>query len=83
MFKFTRFSSVIQICWLHIVGNGDLTLLLTSKEPNIEELINNHQPQYHINKSIIVISIIIYFYLFLGSNYVKNIVLPYMLIGAI
>ena len=29
---------------LDIVGHGDLTLLLTSKEPNIEELIKNHQP---------------------------------------
>ena len=30
---------------LDIIVNVDLTLLVTSKEPNIEELINNHQPQ--------------------------------------
>ena len=44
------FSSVIQILttyrnMLDIEGNGDLTLLLSSKEPNIEELIKNHQLQ--------------------------------------
>ena len=55
------------------MGHGDLTLLLISKEPNIEELIKKYQPQGpcekdHINKSIIAISIIIYFNLFTEGN---------------
>ena len=50
IFHFTEFSSVIQMLTtyrnrLDIVGHADLTLLLTSKETNIEELIKNHQPE--------------------------------------
>ena len=50
IFNFTGFNYVITFLTtyrnrLGIVGNGDLTLLLTLKEPNIEELIKNHQPR--------------------------------------